>query len=240
MVEEKVLNDLGLTSIEAKVYLACLELGQATVLNIAKKAEIKRPTAYVALDNLIEKGFITKLAKKSTTLFSAQDPKLILNSFKEKINNFTELLPYFEAKLSKGPKPKIRFYEGHDELFKVYTQIIFKSQEIYFFGTDVGKLIGKMPTILNYWKKDVADKKKKGMEIISLNQAGILYVKENKSRPIKFMSKDLPVFADVAITENKLFIVSLDNMFGVLIESEDLAQTFKNFFLLAWKSAEQV
>lgn len=46
----------------------------------------------------------------------------------------------------------------------------------------------------------------------------------------------LPVYADIAITDNKLFIVSLDNLFGVLIESEDLAKTFKNFFLLAWRA----
>ena len=39
------------------------------------------------------------------------------------------------------------------------------------------------------------------------------------------------------IIEDKIFIVSLDNLFGILIESKDLAQTFKNFFLLAWQSA---
>ena len=54
------------------------------------------------------------------------------------------------------------------------------------------------------------------------------------------MSKDLSVYADLAITENKLFIVLLDNMFGVLIESEDLAKIYKNFFQLAWWAAEPV
>jgi len=34
------------------------------------------------------------------------------------------------------------------------------------------------------------------------------------------------VFADSVITESKIFIVSLDNLFGVLIESVDLSRTF--------------
>lgn len=133
MIEEKILIDLGLTEIEAKIYLACLELGTDTVLNIAKKAQVKRPTCYVSLDNLFENGLVTKIEKKSTTLYSAEGPKVLLNKYKEKIANFTDLLPYFEAKFNKGPKPKIRYYEGEEELWNVYTKILFPAEKLYFF-----------------------------------------------------------------------------------------------------------
>lgn len=238
MIEEKILKDLGLSEIEAKIYLACLELGTDTVLKIAKKAEVKRPTAYVALDNLFTGGFVSKVQKRGTTLYSAESPNIIMNKFKEKLANFADLLPFFEAKFNRGPKPKIRYYEGAQTLLDIYTKILFPSAEIYFFGTDVAKIKEKLPKLFDYGVTTLAKKSIKPMEIVSYNQAGIEYAKKYAAgRPIKLMPKSLPVFADAVITENKIFIVSLDNLFGVLIESEDLAKTFKNFFLLAWSAA---
>ncbi len=241
MIEQKVLQDMGLSEIEAKVYLAVLELGNASVLEIAKKAQVKRPTCYLSLDNLFNKGFASKIQKKSTTLYTAEKPSILLNKFREKINNFKDLLPFFEAKFNKGSKPKIRYYEGKEELWNIYTKILFPAQEIYFFGTDVEKIMQVFPDLFEYWIKNFIEKYKNSKEIISHDKAGLDYVKKHgKQRPIKIMPKDLPVFADSVITDNKLFIVSLDNLFGVLIESEDLAKTYKNFFLLAWRAAEEV
>jgi len=238
MIEQKILQDMGLTEIEAKIYLACLELGSDSVLKIAKKAEVKRPTCYVALDELMAKGFVTRIKKKSTTLYSVEDPKIILNKFKEKIANFEDLLPVFSAKSIKGKKPKIKFYEGRDQLWEVYTKIMFPAEKIYFFGTDIQKVYEVYPDLVDYWLEKYVSKYKETMEIVAYNKAGIEYAKSRpKNQNIRIMPKDLPVFTDSAITENKLFIVSLDNLFSVLIESEDLAKTYINFFMLAWRAA---
>lgn len=241
MIEEKILKDLGLTQTEAKIYLSTLELGTDTVLKIAKQAEVKRPTTYVTLDSLFAKGLVSKVQKKGTTLYSAESPSIIMNRFKEKLANFADLLPFFEAKFNHGPKPKIRYYEGAEALLDIYTKVLFPASEIYFFGTDVAKIKEKLPKLFNYGDVGFTKKSVKPLEIVSYNQAGFEYAKKySKDRPIKIMPKNLPVFADAVITENKIFIVSLDNLFGVLIESSDLAKTFKNFFLLAWQAAVEI
>ncbi|MFH1610506.1 MAG: helix-turn-helix domain-containing protein [Patescibacteria group bacterium] len=241
MIELKALQDIGLTQTEAKVYLATLELGNSNVSDISKRSEIKRPTCYLSLDNLFNKGFVTKAGKKSTTLYSVEKPSILLNKFKEKMDNFKDLLPLFEAKFNKGPKPKIRYYEGKEELWNVYTKILFPEREACYFGTDTNKLLKTLPDLLGYWKRNCVGAYKSSKEIVSCSREGFEYAKkENKYREVKIMPKDLPVFADSVITDNKLFIVSLDNLFGVLIESEDLAKTYKNFFLLAWRAANEV
>ncbi len=239
--EEKILTDMGLSRAEAKVYLAVLELGIDSVLNISKKAGVKRPTCYLVLDDLTHKGYVSKIEKKSTTLYAAEKPSIILNKYKEKIDNFKDLLPFYEAKFNRGTKPKIKFYEGKKQLWDVYTKILFPADEIYFFGTDIEKIYASFPDMVNDWIEKFIRKYKNSKEIISYNKKGIEYAKnEGTLRPIKIMPPDLPVFADSVITEDKLFIVSLDNLFGVLIESEDLAKTYKNFFLLAWRSALEI
>ncbi len=239
MIEQKVLTDLGLTEIEAKVYLAALELGADTVLNIAKKAGVKRPTCYVTLDNLFERGLVTKIEKKTTTFFAAEEPKLILNKYKQKIANFQDLLPFFEAKFSKGPKPKIRYYEGKEEILDIYRKIIWPGKENYYFGTDIGKLMATFPNLIPEFEKTAYGRDKITLELLSNDKTAKEYQKKYGSkRPVKIMPADLPVHADIGITENSIYIVSIDNLFSVLIQSEDLAKSFKNFFLLAWRAAE--
>ena len=237
------MKDLGLSEIEAKVYLACLELGTDSVLHIAKKAEVKRPTCYLSLDNLFEKGLVSKVEKKNTTLYSAEDPNIILKKYKEKIANFQDLLPFFHARFNKGSKPKIRYYEGIEAIGQIYNNVIAPSKKIYFFGTDMKKLLQNFPDVVDYWIRNYANQCEESFELVSYNQAGLDYFEKYKkegikNREIRIMPKDLPVFADIAIIENKVFIVSLDNLFGILIESEDLATTFKNFFMLAWQGAK--
>ena len=242
MIEEKILQDLGLTEIEAKVYLAAIELGSDTVLRIAKKAEVKRPTAYVALDNLTTKGFVSKIEKGNKTNYTAEDPSLILNKAKKNLDDFSDLLPYFRAKFNRGKKPKIKFYEGAEALRGVYNQLLFPSDEILFFGSDLAKLEKQLPDSFADWIKIIEHNPKKNCrEINQYDTVAIAYVKKTKGQKrVRFMPKDLLVTTDSVITNDKFFIVSLDNLFGVLIESQDIAKTYKNLFELAWRSAEIV
>ena len=200
MVEQRILNDLGLTDIEAQTYMAILELGTDTVKNIAKQADVKRPTCYLTLDSLQAQGLVTKIEKKSTTLYSAEDPKIVLNKYKEKIANFQDFLPFFEAKFNKGPKPSIRYYEGKEELWDVYSKKLFPSEKIYFFGTDIKKIYDIFPDMVEYWENKYLKTCKEIKEIVSYDNAGLEYIKKNKSkRPIRIMPKDLPVFSDIVI-----------------------------------------
>jgi|SRR3989344_829968 len=70
MLYEKELQALGLSEKEAKVYLAALVLGPDTVQNIAKKAGINRPTAYLQIESLKEKGIISEVEKDKKILLA--------------------------------------------------------------------------------------------------------------------------------------------------------------------------
>ncbi len=55
----KLLINLGLTETEARVYLAGITLGPATVSSIAQKANVKRTTVYPAIRTLKKKGLMS-------------------------------------------------------------------------------------------------------------------------------------------------------------------------------------
>src|SRR3972149_2621050 len=125
------LEQLGLTQKESAVYLAALELGQAPVLQIARKAKVKRPTAYVTLSNLHEKGFIEVIPKGSSTWFQAVDPEKIAEQFNKKLGKFKEALPELRSLFNIAPnKPGVRFYEGKKAILALYEDEIFRKKDV--------------------------------------------------------------------------------------------------------------
>ncbi len=58
------LEKAGLNKRETVLYLALLQMGPSSVLSIAKKADMKRPTAYLVLDDLMQKGLVAEVPKE--------------------------------------------------------------------------------------------------------------------------------------------------------------------------------
>ncbi|MBU2442745.1 MAG: helix-turn-helix domain-containing protein, partial [Nanoarchaeota archaeon] len=63
MAEIDILEDLGLSEAEAKVYLALLETGSTLAGPIIKKTGLHRGTTYQILQRLIEKGLVSYVIK---------------------------------------------------------------------------------------------------------------------------------------------------------------------------------
>src|SRR4051812_11252942 len=87
-----VLEQIGLTSKQALVYLALLELGSASVQSIAQKAGLKRPTTYLILDELQQKGVVSLVPQKKS-LFTAESPERLLSDIHRKEEVFKRFLP---------------------------------------------------------------------------------------------------------------------------------------------------
>jgi sugar-specific transcriptional regulator TrmB len=71
----ETLIKLGLSEKEAAVYLATLELGEDTALNIAEKSQVNRTTTYVILEKLMKLGLASTVERGKKTVFVAEDPR---------------------------------------------------------------------------------------------------------------------------------------------------------------------
>jgi len=111
------LTELGLNEKEINVYLACLELGTASVAEIAKKSGVKRTSIYNFLEDLKNKGLISEIKKNRKTLLLPEDPHaLILNrqnqikKTEEQIKSLGNLIPSLMAIYNApGSKAKITY-----------------------------------------------------------------------------------------------------------------------------------
>ncbi len=105
------LEEIGLTDKEARVYLALLSLESSTAYRVAERCGIKRPTVYVILDDLRQKGLVLKVPHAKKALFSARNIKEYIHEQRGKVHEVERLLPQFEA-LRSVPNANVYFYSG--------------------------------------------------------------------------------------------------------------------------------
>jgi HTH-type transcriptional regulator, sugar sensing transcriptional regulator len=85
------LMDLGLTSYEAKAYVALAGLGPSEPKRVAGDARIPYPSAYTALKALESKGWVEKVVKKPVT-YRAKNPSGLKGMVSSKLDDtFKEL-----------------------------------------------------------------------------------------------------------------------------------------------------
>src|SRR3989344_4717573 len=127
-----LLEGLGLTKNEVRVYLALLELGSTPAGPIIKKVGMHRSAVYDLIDLLTDKGLVSYVIKANRKYFEAQDPDRLLeylDSKRQDINKkeleLKKLLPELQLKrtLSKEEQEGT-LYKGKKGLKSIFEDII--------------------------------------------------------------------------------------------------------------------
>jgi len=236
---KQTLEKFGLSSRKADVYLATLEIGSGTVIEIAKKAGIKRTTGYNILLELIKQGFIIETVKQKKRLFIAEDPEKIKEEFSKKEAIFNELLPQLKSIYNvKGIKPKIRYYEGKEGLREAYNDALKYNDEILAFGSeDVRHVLGE-DWIDSYIYRRV----KKNISLRAILPqteyvSGVLITQDKEHlRECKMVNASkYPFSIEVdAYGYQKVALISSKEEIAVIIESKEIYNTIKLIFELLW------
>lgn len=239
MTLEETLIKFGMEQKEAKIYLAALELGPSTVLQIAKRADIKRPTAYLILDDLASKGYISKSKHKNKQVFVAEKPEKLLRTLKAKEEILHEAMPMLEAMMATTKeRPKIGVFEGFEGMKQVYADI-YASPEIIFFGSikDVNR---HFPEVANKFQEVGRKKQTKVRDLLTNSPADLAYGRSavGPTYEVRILPEGLDFAIDCAIYANKLAILAVKkDLFAVVIESKEVADSFRALHTLAWQSA---
>ena len=83
-MNESLLEKLGLTKGEIKVYLALNTLGESTVGPIGAESKVSKSKIYDILAKLIYKGLVGYIIKDGVKYFLANDPHVILDYMEKK------------------------------------------------------------------------------------------------------------------------------------------------------------
>lgn len=235
------LNKAGLNEKQAKIYLACLELGKAKVPEIARKAEMKRTTAYGIIDELVNLGLISFTPGGKSKLFKAQDPQAILEMLEERKMEVNSIIPDLKSIYGTYQlRPTIQFFEGKEGVKRIYEdtlkcrskkilQIVKVKDFINFPGGDFAK---------EYIKKRTA----KGIVAYALHPASgdihdDTYGEESEElkRHVRYLPPNTFYASMIMIYDNKVVMISTKaENFGFIIESREFSNTLRAYFDFMW------
>ncbi len=235
-------KDLGLNEKQAKIYLACLEMGKATITKIAKKSGLKRTTIYHITDSLLEQGLLSKIEDEKSQKFLAESPEKLLNILKDRKKEVQEWMPSLLAITNIGGefKPEVKFYQGKEGIKAVYEDTLNYCRK----GDEILTCVSPgfynvLPEyIVRYLQRRIANGIK--MRAIAKDSESLRKHKANDKKELrktKLVSKDLlPFNIEKNIYKDKVAFMNFRGFFfGVIIKSPQIAKSEKALFELLWK-----
>ncbi|PIZ65981.1 hypothetical protein CO051_06550 [Candidatus Roizmanbacteria bacterium CG_4_9_14_0_2_um_filter_39_13] len=239
------LNTLGLSEEEISIYITALEQGSTTVLELARITKIPRTTVYLLIDSLTEKGLLQLTADGKKKLYVPASPEELINMATKKrdqleksISSLGQELPQLQALYNMShQKPKIRYYEGIEEVKKIYEDSL-SAEKIYFqHMSEKGKeLMGEYGE--TYWAL-LMQKMIHTKQIIAENDKNRAYIQNESTQrnqmiciPEKYSTNiDYIIYGD-----NVAFITYKDRVpVGVVISDPEIVHFEKIRFMMVWE-----
>lgn len=131
------LEEAGLAPRQARIYVALLRLGTATPAQVAQQAEVKRPTAYEALEDLCQRGLATRAVSGRKRTYTAAAPERLLDEASERQRRLRDLLPDLQALVTSAAttRPRLIYREGLEGIRQVHEDLLTtRGKEYRYFG----------------------------------------------------------------------------------------------------------
>ncbi len=246
----ELLEEIGLTKSEIKVYLALLELGSSTTGPIVDKSGASSSKIYEILEKLIQKGLASFVITSGTKYFEAADPHRLLDYMKEKEaklkqqeEDLNKILPELKLKqtMTKHKSETLVFkgMKGAETAFNDILNTLSKGEEMLVIGfSDVQEQFQRF--IVKFHKRRAKSGIKARMifgeslremvtELQALPGAKVKLHPPQKGNPVGVL-----IYAD-----KTLFSLSWDNVW-IQIKNQRLADAHRERFEDLWNQETNV
>lgn len=248
-MNEKLLEEIGLTRGEIVVYTTLLKLGETTTGKIIEEAQISSGKIYEILEKLIKKGLASYILRDKTKYFSAASPNRILDYLHEREEDLKkkeeelkkELSFLMDLERAKVKKHETRLFKG----IRGFQTAIFEAldaltpeDEVLAMGVISTKGI-QYELLWKRWHSQRIKRKIKCRMIFSDKKSE--YYKHFTKLPytkVKVLRGITPAAVDVM--GNKVLIITHGKEPSVLsITNDEIAQSFTTFFNSLWNISRE-
>lgn len=246
----QTLLDFGLEARVARLYLALLELGEASVLSLSKHAGVERTVIYYLLNDLRQLGLIKEVRDERNRLRLLPNPPERLSTLAaERQERVEAALPDLKALYNERHKnkPLIQLYEGLAGIDTMYDDVIASMKKLPEADREVltyisMDLYSQLPVRNQESFREQRKRYHIRMRALSEeSQIGQSFQERDveELRQIKFIpERKQPFLAAFVIYGNKIAQYNLKGqVFVTVIEDQALADLQRTAFNLAWQSA---
>lgn len=236
----KILQTLGLTATETKVYLALLEIGKALAGTIADKAQTHRRNTYDALEQLLQYGLVSYTISNNKRYWNATHPNKIISLIKEKENLLSSIIPELISKYNSVKlKQRVEVFEGLGGMKTFFDYMANSKKEIIMmFAT--GKAYARMPYYMVNWDRRINNTKSKIKVLLNYNALKEPY-KNYKYGELKILPKNFITPTQIFIYGDKSAIaIWAEEPVATLISNKEITDGFRKYFEFLWKLGKKV
>ena len=246
-METQILEKIGLSKNEIKVYLALLRLGSSSTGKIIENTSLANSRVYHSLNSLIEKGLVTFISKNNVRHFRAEDPKLILKDMEEKRKKVEEIIPQLKSLRTEQEKEQYTtIYEGFRGFRSAFEKLIescTSNDEVLVMGLSPQAYASKS---LRIFLKNIdlkRCKKKINLKIILDKKLKKTTGKDREKEPytqVKYMPKGYFSPAGMNIFQDYIMILIWEEKpFVFMIKNQKVADSFRQYFRFLWDIAKK-
>lgn len=247
---QEILENLGLSPNEAKIYETLAEKGELGISDIAVFAKVYRRNAYDAISRLIDKGLVFEIFSSSQNRYNAVDPDKLFELYAEKETKLKQILPELKKKFTRRVAPEEAYiYRGLEGQKNIWRDVLRVGQDSYFIGAKGGWFDKRLETNNHSFFQEANKKKIKFYQLFDFEIKS-----KNPEFPKKFPAEieyrflpkkystnsGIHIFGDYVITYTGLHLGKLDeNVVFFVIHSRNLAEDYRKWFWYMWEKAEK-
>ncbi len=231
-----VLEKIGLTKNQSKVYIALLKLGSANAQNIIKESELHRSRVYDSLEKLQQLGLVSYVVKDFKKYFQAVEPEKLLDYIDEQRESVKAALPALKQ-LEGMKKEEINasIYKGKEGLKTIHSEMLKQNADIYVLGAK-GLVFSELEYFMPHFEKERINKKIKWI-ILCDDKKTMKIMKKRNFIKAKIFPKGFESNGVVNIFGSKTAIVLWKEKYptGFIIDNKDIADSFRKWFNLIYQ-----
>lgn len=246
-MDMSLLEKIGLSKAEIKVYLTLLKIGSSSTGIITKQIGLRKSTIYDCLNRLSEKGLVSSVITNNVKQFQAVDPERLTEFVEEKKRNLAE----YESKL-KILIPQLKGMEGFEkptaeahvlqgkEGFKTMRRDVLKSgaKELLMLGA-ISREDKVMPVFFHQWEKERV-KLRICMRILHKKKVIDKIFKKIELTEVRFLPQEINNPVVINIYADRVVSILWQDKEPVcfLIKNKTMAAAYKNYFDVLWKQSK--
>ncbi len=233
---ENILEWVGLSESESKIYMTLLKLWKAWITEISRKSWVKRTTIYPYINSLLQKNLIKRTIKWKRTSFTTENPKNIIDNLEKKKKSFLKKLPILEWLYKENsPEPNLEFYEEKSALMNLYRKIWSSGLAVYTFFSP-GEFYKYFPKEFDSSLWDL-ERKAWWLTKTLIKNDGFSkeHIENNPFTQIKLLPKDFELDIDVIVLWNSIVMISFDPLYAIVLKNKPLADFHRNLHNYFWK-----
>jgi len=240
-----ILRSLGFLESEVKVYLAALERGPSTVIDLAGATRLSRPATYTAIDTLAERGLMSTVVTGKKRLFTAEHPDRLLAyaqrkeaEVRERVADLTRVAQELAFRMG-GERPVVKAFEGKEGIQAIIEDVRATQPKTMEEIANIDALRAVVSV------EDLAPMREE-LKRIGCRIRGLYTGERVRPTAITTDARMLPErFAkfrgNISIYgKDKIALVTFAGKFhSVIIEDAILAETLRVLFEIAWECAQE-